>query len=430
MAKDIFIADYSNCRDTYREIQSNMNYIDNIVENLSKVSMHVNKVSVSSDVWDKSDYDYGSVTLNNYLSNDRTRYENFYSEFKNFYTPIESIDSGLKSLLENSLSFIDENEEYDIYMSIIQNSQMDSMQNNLYDELIKQGVSELDARKLASLLDKENQAMLNELLLLNEDELISSINEIKDKLEKTPFELLLIDVFSADKANTYSDVIKDFAEAFATGGLSGVLQGKFLGGIELSQYNRDISSLTGQISRLQSEIAGSQLSRVRINPKKEALEKLKAIKEAKVSKINKLNSTTTNLTTLSKCLNVAGYLYIAGDVAIEEYKNATISGEEIDDIAFDIGLEVGGVAVGIAAGTFGTSVAQAAAAIGTGVAPGVGTVIGWIGGFVFGAIAGVGYSVVVKPLATDVYNNYIEPIYEEGFDKINEIGDWWDVLWW
>ena len=59
-----------------------------------------------------------------------------------------------------------------------------------------------------------------------------------------------------------------------------------------------------------------------------------------------------------------------------------------------------------------------------------GGVVGTVGGFVIGATVNIVYSMVVDPILTAAYDNIVEPVGEWVEDKLNDLGDWWDSLWW
>ena len=423
MSKDVFMADYSECRQTNREIQSNLNIIEDILSRLKKMDGHAQEVSVSSDIWDKSDYEEEYATLKRYLNEETNRYSNFHSAFEEFHTPLEDIDSGLKSLLESALEFIEENEEYGIYMSVIKNSQLEEIESVLYQELIDQGVDAEEALKISSLASPEFQELLNELLELDESELLSKIDEIGKKAEKSPSELILLDILSANKPNTYSDIVKDLSKEFAEGGLVGLLENKSLGK-SLGKYELDIKSLTGQINKLNREIANSQLCQTKINIKTEILEKLKIIRETKMAKVNKLKTTTSTLSTISKWLNAAGYVYIAADISLAEYENYVENGYELDDVVVDTGFDIAGVLLTIKAG------GEAGSYIGGLIGGPGGAVAGIAGGVVVSGLVSLLWDGVIKPVGIELYDNVLEPAGEWIVDKVNDIGDWWDSLWW
>ncbi len=423
MSKDVFMADYSECRQTNREIQSNLNIIEDILSRLKKMDGHAQEVSVSSDIWDKSDYEEEYATLKRYLNEETNRYSNFHSAFEEFHTPLEDIDSGLKSLLESALEFIEENGEYGIYMSVIKNSQLEEIESVLYQELIDQGVDHEDPLNIKKKTSPEFQELLNELLELDESELLSKIDEIGKKAEKSPAELILLDILSANKPNTYSDIVKDLSKEVAEGGLAALLTNKMLGK-SLSKYELDIKSLTGQINKLNKELANSQLCQTKINIKTDILEKLKVIRETKISKVNKLNTTQTTLSTISKWLNVAGYVYIGVDISLTEYENYFENGYELDDVIVDTKFNVAGVLVSAEVG------AEAGSYVGGLIGGPVGAGVGIAVGAVVAGVVGLLWDGVIKPVGIELYENVLEPAEEWIGDKVNDIGDWWDSLWW
>jgi hypothetical protein len=427
MSKDVFMANYSECRDTNREIESNLNYIEEILARLRKMDNCVQKVNVPSNVWNSGNYESDYSTIKRYLNDETTRYNNFHKAFDEFHTPLEKIDAGLKSRLENSLNFIEENKEYGIYVSVIKGSQIDELENGIYNELISRGVSKEDALKLSALADQDTQDLLKKLLELDESELQSKIDEIKHKTKQSPSELVLLDILSLNQPNTYSDTLKDLAKEFARGGFTGVLQSGMLGKA-LDKYNLDIKSLSGEINKLDREIISSQLGAKKINLKTEAMDQLKAIRDSKLSKVSKFETTIGNMATISKWLGKASTAYNIGKIGYTEWKNITENGAEFNDAVVDAGIEWGGVMASTAGGALAT--AKAGAVLGTDVCPVVGTAVGLGTGFLGGALAGFGYGVVIKPIATKTYKDAIKPSREWLAGKENDVKDWWDSLWW
>lgn len=119
-------------------------------------------------------------------------------------------------------------------------------------------------------------------------------------------------------------------------------------------------------------------------------------------------------------------------MSLEQYEQFTKNGEEIDDIVAAVGIDVGGILVARAAGQ--ATGQYICGAVGTAVGGPVGTVVGGVvgtvGGFVIGATVNIVYSMVVDPILTAAYDNIVEPVGEWVEDKLNDLGDWWDSLWW
>ncbi|WP_238916391.1 hypothetical protein [Clostridium sp. YIM B02555] len=423
MSKDVFMANYSECRDTNREIESNLNYIEEILARLRKMDNCVQKVNVPSNVWNSGNYESDYSTMKRYLNDETTRYNNFHKAFDGFHTPLEKIDAGLKSRLENSLNFIEENKEYGIYVSVIKGSQIDELENGIYNELISRGVSKEEAIKLSALTNENTQNLLKELLALDESELQSKIDEIKHKTKQSPSELVLLDILSLNQPNTYSDTLKDLAKEFARGGFTGVLQSGMLGKA-LDKYNLDIKSLSGEINKLDREIISSQLGAKKINLKTEAMDQLKAIRDSKLSKVSKFETTLGNMATISKWLGKASTAYNIGKIGYTEWKNVTENGAEFNDAVVDAGIEWGSVAFSAYAG------GKIGGAVGTAMGPGVGTAIGVGAGFAGGAAGGFLYGTLVKPTLNTAYKDVVKPTREWIVEKENNVKDWWDSLWW
>ena len=351
MSSEIFMADYSECRDTKREVKSNVNYIDDILELATSISDYIS--NVPSSIFSK-----------------------------------------------------------------------DSCKTYISD--MKKHLNEEDAMKISLLMNPETQEMLKELAALDEDELNNSLKEISEKATKSPAELLLLDICSFDKVDNNASIFKDILDGFTTGGMAGVIEQMYLGK-QLSGYNNDIKSLMGQITKLERTIANSQLSQSRINIKKDMLNNLKTIRDNKVSNVNKMSNTKNTLGSISKWLGRAVVAYQVGQITVEQWEDYSKNGVELDDAIVAAGIDGLGIAVSVVGG------AKIGGAIGGAIglpATPVGSVIGIGIGVVAGGTVGLLYGVVVEPILTIVYNDVVEPIGEWIGDVANDIGDWWDSLWW
>lgn len=64
----------------------------------------------------------------------------------------------------------------------------------------------------------------------------------------------------------------------------------------------------------------------------------------------------------------------------------------------------------------------------------VGTAIGGPVGLVVGVVAGAGVGIIsdvtINVISDGLYDNVLEPAADWWNDTCNDIGDWWDSLWW
>ena len=199
--------------------------------------------NIPSSIFSKDDCRTYISNMKDYLNNEKNRYNNFIDGFKSFYDPIESIDSGLASMLQTQFDFVENNEDYNIYVTMLQLNYNEELEENIYDKLIELGLSEEDAMKIALLMSPEAQEKLKELSALDEDELNKSLKEIDEKATKSPVELVLLDLFALNKVDTYASTGKDILEGFTNGGMAGLIERMYLGK-QLSGYNNDIKSIT------------------------------------------------------------------------------------------------------------------------------------------------------------------------------------------
>ena len=433
MSKDIFMVDYSNCDDTIREVKSNINYINAILEIINEMNNYASQVG--TETWNRGAYDTYVGQLKENLNREIERYNQFNHYFKVFYDKIESIDNGLSNLISSQFEFIKENENYEIYVSMIQMNQNEELQESIYDKLISIGLSEEEAMKLSIITDTEMANLLNELSQLDENELDKKIKDIENKAIKSPEELLLTDILKINEGITHVDFIKslmgDVSQQKWSSIIDGLLSKGILSGKSISQYNLDINSLNGQISILDRQIRNSQLSQRNIDITIEELERLRNNRNVKVSNMTKVETTKNAIKkggVVAKWLGRAIIVYQVTDITREQWEDYSKNGVELDDAIIAESIDGLGIVASVVTGTIVTT--KVTTVIGTSIAPGVGTVVG----FVVGVAAGIGFSflyeLVVDPFLTDVYNNSVEPFLKEARDDLNDIGDWWDTLWW
>lgn len=426
MSKDIFLADYSNCDDTIREIGSNIYYLEEIKSLVDSVTANVSNASVPSYIWDKSNLLDNVNTLKSYINDEINRYENFKPKFVDFYSQIEPLDIGLKDLINNQLKYIEDNKDYNTYITILKFNQEDEVQEKLYDLLINQGLPKEVALKISLLYDMETQRILSELEKLNESELKKKLEEIHDKAVKSPEELLIIEILSLDKGSSHAGNVKELADIVSSGAIAAFMHSKYIGK-DLSMYKLDINSIQGQINKLTSTIRRSQLSKAKVNLMEEQLVKLKNIRSAKLSNVNKIttfNKVQNYTGKVAKWAGRAALAFQVCEITKEQWDEYTKNGVELDDVIVAAGIDVSGI---VAAGAIGGKVGGA---LGTAIGGLIGAGVGGVVGITVGILVGFLYGVVVDPILTDIYNKVLEPGLEWTKYRANDIEDWWDTLWW
>ena len=420
MSDNIFQIDYSNSDDTKREAQSFLNYFEYIQDLLIDLERDISSLSIAS-LWSSSEFYSEKAILDKYIKEEISRYKRFKEGFCDFYSKIEDLDSSLEYMIDSQINFVEDNKNYETYITLLQYNQEDDSQEELYESLKKYGLSDSEAMKISLLFDVETRRLLEELSKMDECELEKAVIDIKNKAIKSPEEVVLVDLLSLDKASGYLDAVGSLNNIIATGSVSALLSSKYVGK-NINNYKLDIKSLDGQINKLNQRINTSQLGKVKVDKMKVDLERLKS-KSTKVAKVTG---------TLGKVVGTVTNVYTVVTMSLEQYEQFTKNGEEIDDIVAAVGIDVGGILV---AGAAGQAAGQyICGAVGTAVGGPVGTVVGGVvgtvGGFVIGATVNIVYSTVVDPILTAAYDNVVEPVGEWVEDKLNDLGDWWDSLWW
>ncbi|MDU4788582.1 hypothetical protein ACQPUQ_15590 [Clostridium paraputrificum] len=427
MSDNIFQIDYSNSDDTKREAQSFLNYFEYIQDLLIDLERDISSLSIAS-LWSSSEFYSEKAILDKYIKEEISRYKRFKEGFCDFYSKIEDLDSSLEYMIDSQINFVEDNKNYETYITLLQYNQEDDSQEELYESLKKYGLSDSEAMKISLLFDVETRRLLEELSKMDECELEKAVIDIKNKAIKSPEEVVLVDLLSLDKASGYLDAVGSLNNIIATGSVSALLSSKYVGK-NINNYKLDIKSLDGQINKLNQRINTSQLGKVKVDKMKVDLERLKSIRDSKITKSTKVAKVTG---TLGKVVGTVTNVYTVVTMSLEQYEQFTKNGEEIDDIVAAVGIDVGGILV---AGAAGQAAGQyICGAVGTAVGGPVGTVIGGVvgtvGGFVIGATVNIVYSTVVDPILTAAYDNVVEPVGEWVEDKLNDLGDWWDSLWW
>lgn len=420
MSDSIFEIDYSSCRDFEREIKSYINYFEDIQDLISDVETNISNATALNGIWSKENLNNNISNLKSAIKKEVCRYSNFKSGFNEFHSPIESIDSNLEMMIENQLKFVDDNRDYNMYITLLQFNQADEAQEQLYNTLIDQGLAKEEATKVSLLFNPQTKSLINKLIGLDESELKKEIKKIKDKVVKSPEEVLLIDILSMDKNSARVDVLNQVNSIIASGSVSSWLNSKYVGK-NINKFNLDIKAIDGQINALTRKISKSQLGKTKVNIMKGQLEDLKNIRATKISKSTRLGEVTN---TVGKWTGRIAVACQVAEISSEQYENYIKNGDELDDVAAAVGIDVGGIILSGIAGS------KISGAIGTTIGGPIGSIIGVVVGFLLGGVAGVIYNVIVDPILTDIYDNIVEPGVDWIEDKINDLGDWWDTLCW
>ena len=423
MAKDIFLADYSSCRQTNREITSNGSYLDDILEVIQDGDGYI---STAGGLFNKSTYNELISQVKKCIGEEKTRYINFYSSFEEFHTPLEDIDAGLAQLLESQLDNLKDS-NYDSYVAIINSNEQSNLETSLYYYFLAQGLSNEEALKFSAMADQETEDLIKKFSEMSPSEYDSAIKELKEKVDKSPAEIFLFEICQFNSPDTDVDLLKDITKEFAAGGTWVSVIEKGMLNRSLSQAKLDANSLTGQLTKLRHQVRTSQLSRAKVSTMQDEYNRLKILRDERIAKVAKVESAEKNMEAISKGLGKVVKVYQVGKIGYDEYKEFTEGGVELDDCIVSAGLEWGGVCVSVAAGAKAGELFMGG--IGSALGP-AGTAAGMAVGIVAGGAVGALYCLVVKPAGTYIYNEAIEPVLEWSGDKINDIADWWSTLCW
>lgn len=425
MAKDIFLADYSSCRQTNREVTSNNNHLDDILGYINDGNSYI---SSAGGVFNTSVFNGLVSEIKGNIAEEKTRYENFYSKFQEFYEPLEDIDKGLSQMLDDQLDLVEKHKDYDSNVAIIASNEQMNFETSLYYALLEEGLSNEDALKFAAMADEESEELIKKYAAMSPSEFTKAIDELKNKVVKTPAEVLLCDICSFDKVDSNIGLVKDISSEFGTGGGWVSVLERGLLNRSLEQANLDVNSLRRQMSQLDHKIRTSQLSRAKVAKMTEEYERLAIIRNEKMNKISGVTNAEKTISGLCKAVGVVITVYQVGSIGKDEWDNFFEGGVELDDCIVEGGLSLGSLWVSTVAGA--AAGEKIGAAVGTAATPGAGTAAGIAGGLVVGGITGLVCDGIVKPICMDIYDNALEPAGEWIGDRFNDLGDWWDSVCW
>lgn len=432
----IFTADYSECRDTNREISSNLTYISEIFERLDKLNKFINDTDVSSSVWDKSFYEADYITLCSYLNEETTRYNNFYNNFYEFYSSLEGEDEDLANSLTSFLAYSEQNGSYDYYMGVISIDESEESIDSIYNLLMDKGFSEEEAMITSALYDAETRKLFEELSGLSEEELNAKIKEIINNDEKSLSEFILIDFLAINNPSTWGTVINDISGNLNKDSNILLIAQKYFFQNNKVLNENDIKSIQGEINILSRTLSNGQQSKLKSAEISGKLENLIQLRNKSASGIKKMSTIKNYSSYAAKIGDGIAYGWFAISEIDKIIESDNDYGMEIDDIIVETANDVGSFAAGVKGWEIGASVGTwIGEGIGSFFAPGPGTVIGGSAGSLVGGAIGAGVAVVnfdeyVRKPINDFYENTLEKKLESIDDKINEVNDWWDTLWW
>lgn len=417
MSKDEFMINYNNCKSLNREIRSNINYIDSINERLTSSNQKLVFLTKSSvDVWNPDASIEQNTYTKNVLNNEKERYEEFYTKFEVFYKNVEDLDSELASYLSSQISLIDKNDTYEFFVAGIQLNQNDLITEDVYNILIESGLSDDKAKSLVMLLSIEGQNEIIRLSKFSDEELNKERERLINKENKSLLDKVMAEVLAYPNAQNF---ISDLSSTLETSTFSSYVEKAILGR-SLTQAKLDVNSIKGSINKLMNKIVSPGISAASRQKTRDLLTHLNGIGGARIAKIKFTENTVGALQKVGQGVTV---LFATLDT-IDNYNNNIDNyekyGVDVNRAAYDFIVDETGLITSIVAG----------GKIGSAVGTAIGGPVGLVVGVVVGAGVGIISDVTINVIGDGLYDNVIEPAVDWWNDTCNDIGDWWDSLWW
>lgn len=475
MSDTIFFADYSNCEDANREVNSNINYIDAIYDIIDDMDEYIDEIG--PELWARSKYDGKVKKLRAKLQQEKDRYGTFYEAFKEFYSSLEDIDASMNALFTNSVNYIEKEGSYELYLAIIETDINSDLKDGMYEMLLELGLSEEEAMLIQTECSSEMVDLLSKLSTLSDEELEAYVKEIAQKEDKSLLDVALYDILSVDDPGSYMDTISGLLDDIAEGKWDKLLLRHKIQQDAIDKIGRNCLSTEAEIKAIQKKLSSDKLSDISRQNLLSKIEKLKAkletsvernggsgldCKSARLAKlkqklkggkltaeqVSKVEAEVLEIETMransvanrlkaqkiknistkvgkvaAKALKYLAIAYELKEIGIEEYDEITKNGKELDDAALSASLDIGALALGMWTG------GKAGAAIGTAIGGPVGAGVGFVSGVIIGGGTQAAANWASK-YVEEAYDEYVEPEIQEGLDELNDLGDWWDSLWW
>lgn len=417
MSKNEFMIHYANCKNFNREIKSNINYLEDIIDRVTTSNEKLDSMTKNGKkVWNPDDTIDRNDSLKSSLSSEKERYEKLYVNFEKFYVDIENMDSQLASYVTSQISYLDENDDnYEFLIAVIQLNNNDVITENVYQMLLDSGLTEEEAKNIVILLSVEGQNELIRLSHLSIEELEKEKKRLSDKQNKTLLETVISELLSYPNPKNF---INDLVGALSDNSFTAYVEKAILGR-SLVQAKLDVKSIQGSINKLMEQIVTPNLSKSAKLKTKKILTHLNAIGGARLAKIKFAEGTIKGIEKLGKAVSAAIIVIDTLENYNENKENYELYGVDQDRASYDFLIDETGLIASIAVGT---KIGGSIGALGGPIASVVGVIIG--------AVASVAADVVINKAGDILFDNILEPATDWWNDTCNDVGDWWDTLWW
>lgn len=418
MSNTVFKINYNKCKAFNREIQSNITFLDEIIQNINSANEYLEISRVGMSVWNTEYPINDNNNIKNKLYIEKDRYEQFHKRFENFYTNVKQVDSQLASYLASQLTSIEDNsKDYDFLIAGIEVNQNENITDDIYNMLIQSGMSQEEALKICSLLTIEGQNEIIKLSEMSAEDFQKYRQELISKNKKSLLDEIILSIISSfTDYKTYVDELSDNLEK---GNFAKYIENIILGKSS-AQMKNDIRSIDGQIRQYIRQLDTHNLS----NKKRNIIyDRLMNDLNHLGSKTSKLKFSDNAVKTASKIGKGVGYILTAIEVyssADENYKDYTLYGEDVQKSWYDFGMDMSVIVASAKAGEI----------VGGAVGTAFGGPIGTIAGFVVGVGTGAFTGAVISFFDDIIYDKLVEPAADWFLDVCNDVSDWWEAFLW
>ena len=407
-SESIFSVDYSVCEGASYEIQSRVNYLEKILELKNEMQDHI-MYSEENIAIDMSNF--GKI-----IKDEIDRYTDFKTDFINFYEDVEVLDQHLESLIYSKLNYVnaEENYNYDFLVGTVLISQENISGSNVIESLKEFGLDNKDIGIIKLLLDEENQKKIQEYANMDELDVKKNLEELGEKINKSPLDLFLYEILCGKDPRTYFNVLNDWVNTKGTS--ASVKIGEGLNG----RYLSDKYKITGKDLKKYEKLM-KDLDMYEKNIQKNKLNKSKEFQKMRENtyKFKERIGKTEAGKKVGKVKGIIGGITTTWNLwaAVDPNLKKWINGGEIDDA-------IAGTVID-AVGIFGGGMIGGAIVSGFGIvgAPAV------VGTLVVGSFLWYWYDIIIDPLAHEYYE-VSKKLFKEEKEKSNELEDWWDTLKW
>lgn len=418
MSNTVFKINYNKCKAFNREIQSNITFLDEIIQNINSANEYLEISRVGMSVWNTEYPINDNNNIKNKLYIEKDRYEQFHKRFENFYTNVKQVDSQLASYLVSQLTSIEDNsKDYDFLIAGIEVNQNENITDDIYNMLIQSGMSQEEALKICSLLTIEGQNEIIKLSEMTAEDFEKYRQELISKNKKSLLDEIILNIISS--LTDYKTYVDELSDKLKDGKFNKYIESIILGRSS-AQMKNDIRSIEGQIRQYIRKLDTHNLSNKKRN----------IIYDRLMNDLNHLGSKTSKLkfsddavkaaTKLGKGVSAILTAIEVYSSADENYKDYTLYGEDVQKSWYDFGMDmsviVASAKVGEITGTF----------VGTLFAGPIGTAIGFFAGIAAGAATGA----VISFFDDIIYDKLVEPATDWFLNVCNDVSDWWEAFSW